>query len=255
MPAPMIVTLVKVPAFPLAAAMGHLDDMTGAGQPQLEWREGGVPVATRFDDPYFSLAGGLAETRHVFLAGNDLPARLRPGFHVAELGFGTGLNCLALARIATVPITMTSFEAYPMDIAQLAQAHAAFPELAPLAVELRAGWGARVIRVGQVELRLMIGDVADTLPAWQGRADAWFLDGFSPAKNPQMWADEVMAQVGRHTAPGGTFATYTAAGAVRRALGNAGFTVERRPGFGHKRHMSRGVMPDQSGASPGAPGP
>lgn len=209
--------------------------------PQLDWLDGGVPVSTQFDDPYFSLGGGLEETRHVFLAGNDLPARLHPGFHVAELGFGTGLNCLALAQIAPVPVVMTSFEGWPMSVAQLEQAHAAFPELAELAAQVRAGWGDPVIRVGQVELRLVIGDVAQTLPAWQGRADAWFLDGFSPAKNPGMWGDDIMAQVGRCTAPGGSFATYTAAGGVRRALTEAGFAVERAPGFGRKRHMSRGV--------------
>lgn len=210
--------------------------------PILEWREGGVPVAKKFDDPYFSMADGLAETRHVFLNGNDLPTRLRPGFHVAELGFGTGLNCLALAAIARVPTVMTSFEAFPLGLPQLAQAHAAFPELAELAAELRAGWGADRISVGQVELRLILGDVRDTLPRWQGRADAWFLDGFSPAKNPEMWSGAVLTEVGTHTAKTGSFATYTAAGHVRRALEAAGFTVGRRPGFGRKRHMSCGVM-------------
>ncbi|SNT68659.1 tRNA (5-methylaminomethyl-2-thiouridine)(34)-methyltransferase MnmD [Paracoccus seriniphilus] len=220
--------------------MGDLTDITQADQPQLTWRDGGVPVSVRFDDPYFSLAGGLAETRHVFLQGNDLPARLRPGFHVAELGFGTGLNCLALAAVAEMPVIMTSFEAFPMDPAQLAQAHEAFPQLAPLATQLQQGWGGSVIQVGQVELHLQIGDVRQTLPAWDGRADAWFLDGFSPAKNPEMWAPEVMAQVGAHSAPQATFATYTAAGHVRRALADAGFQVERRPGFGSKRHMSVG---------------
>lgn len=209
----------------------------------LEWRDGGVPVSTRFDDPYFSLAGGLEETRHVFLAGNDLPARLVTGFHVAELGFGTGLNCLVLASVAQVPVRMTSFEAWPMSVAQMEQAHAAFPTLEPLAAQLRAGWGQAVIQVGSVTLHLEIGDVAARLPGWQGRADAWFLDGFSPAKNPEMWADQIMAEVGRHTAPGGSFATYTAAGFVRRALEVARFQVERRPGFGRKRHMSVGRMP------------
>lgn len=224
--------------------MDQITDHHGNDEPQLEWREGGVPVSTRFDDPYFSLAGGLAETRHVFLDGNDLPARLRPGFHVAELGFGTGLNCLALAALARVPVRMTSFEAFPMSMDQLARAHAAFPELAALAEELRAGWGQSQITpqipVGQVELTLVLGDVRQTLPGWPGHADAWFLDGFSPARNPQMWSAEVMAGVGAHTAPGGTFATYTAAGHVRRALQEAGFAVERRPGFGFKRHMSVG---------------
>lgn len=223
--------------------MSALPDPDPARHPQLDWLDGGVPVSTRFGDPYFSLGGGLAETRHVFLDGNALPARLRPGFHVAELGFGTGLNCLALAQVAAVPVAMTSFEAWPMSVAQLEQAHAAFPELSGLAAQLRAGWGGDVIRVGQVTLRLRIGDVAHTLPPWDGRADAWFLDGFSPARNPGMWGDAIMAQVGRCTAPGGTFATYTAAGGVRRALGAAGFRVERRTGFGRKRHMSAGVKP------------
>ncbi|RNF34939.1 tRNA (5-methylaminomethyl-2-thiouridine)(34)-methyltransferase MnmD [Paracoccus methylarcula] len=218
--------------------------MAGRNEPVLEWREGGVPVATCFDDPYFSLAGGLAETRHVFLTGNGLPARLRPGFHVAELGFGTGLNCLALAAITQAPVAMTSFEAFPMSLPQLEQAHAAFPELAGLAAQLRAGWGQQVIAVGQVELRVIEGDVRETLPQWRGCAEAWFLDGFSPAKNPEMWSEELMAEVGRHTAPGGSFATYTAAGHVRRALEAVGFKVERRPGFGRKRHMSIGRMPD-----------
>ncbi|RJL00168.1 FAD-dependent oxidoreductase, partial [Paracoccus aestuarii] len=106
-------------------------------EPALDWREGGVPVSRDFDDPYFSLAGGLEETRHVFLAGNDLPARLVPGFHVAELGFGTGLNALALAQVAQVPVRMTSFEAFPMTVPQLARAHAAFPALADLSAQLR----------------------------------------------------------------------------------------------------------------------
>ena len=224
----------------------HISDATPEDEPMLEWRDGGVPVSTRFDDPYFSLSGGLAETRHVFLQGNDLPARLAPGFHVAELGFGTGLNALALAEVARSPIRMTSFEAFPMSVAQLARAHAAFPELADLSAELRAGWDAalsgRDVTLGQVTLRLVLGDVATTLPAWRGRADAWFLDGFSPARNPGMWGADIMAAVGRATAPGGSFATYTAAGHVRRALADAGFAVTRRDGFGAKRHMSTGRM-------------
>ena len=207
----------------------------------LDWRDGGIPVSRRFDDPYFSMNGGLDETRHVFLAGNDLPARLRPGFHVAELGFGTGLNLLALVQVAQVPVRFTSFEAYPMDLPQLAQAHAAFPELAALTAELRAGYPARRFRVGQVDAEILIGDARDLLPGWDGAADAWFLDGFSPARNPELWGEALMGEVGAHTAPGGTFATYSAAGHVRRALGAAGFAVTRAPGYAGKRHMSRGT--------------
>ncbi len=214
--------------------------MTADDQSGVDWR-GSVPVSRRFDDPYFSLAGGLDETRHVFLAGNDLPARLIPGFCVAETGFGTGLNLLALAQVATVPVRFTSFEAYPLSLAELARAHAAFPDLAVLSAQLRAGWGGETLTVGQVTARIVAGDARETLPAWDGRADAWFLDGFSPARNPELWSDALMAAVGAHTAPGGSFATYTAAGHVRRALAAAGFDVTRAPGFAGKRHMSRGV--------------
>ena len=227
--------------------MSRNHQMSDDAPDQLDWRrldgQGEIPVSRRFDDPYFSLAGGLAETRHVFLSGNDLPARLRPGFHVAETGFGTGLNLLALSQIATVPVRFTSFEAFPLTLPDLARAHAAFPALEPLAAQLRAGWGRGDIQVGQVTARIIIGDARETLPAWADTADAWFLDGFSPARNPELWSDELLAAVGVHTAPGGSFATYTAAGHVRRALQAAGFHVTRAPGFAGKRHMSRGVRP------------
>ena len=217
--------------------------MTAADQPpQITWRDDCVPVATRFDDPYFSAHGGLNETRHVFLRGNELLARLRPGFHVAELGFGTGLNLLALAQIADHPIRFTSFEAFLLTPDQMARAHHAFPELAPLGGQLVENMGRRQFHVGQVEVDLIIGDARDTLPAWPGEADAWFLDGFSPARNPEMWGEALMAQIGAHTTRGGSFATYSAAGNVRRALTNAGFVVERVAGFAGKRHMSRGVV-------------
>lgn len=233
----------------------------GAGQGGLEWRDGRVPVSTRFQDPYFSLDHGLDETRHVFLAGNDLPARLRPGFHIAELGFGTGLNALATvaawraaraetARDATLPIRFTSFEGFAMSAAQMARALSAFPVLEQDAEVLVRAWEADphgTIRLEGLELRVIHGDVRDTLPAWSGRADAWFLDGFSPARNPEMWQPELMAEVARHTAPGGSFATYTAAGFVREGLAKAGFAVERVPGFGRKRHMTRGRLERQAG--------
>jgi tRNA U34 5-methylaminomethyl-2-thiouridine-forming methyltransferase MnmC len=215
-------------------------------QPQLEWRDGALPISTQFDDPYFSLANGLDETRHVFLAGNDLPDRLRPGFHIAELGFGTGLNLLAtLLAVGDTPIRFTSFEAYPMAAPDIARALEAFPEAEAVAGPFLTQWatGARKFQLGPIAVEVIIGDARDTLPAWHGRADAWFLDGFSPAKNPELWNEGLMAEVARHTAKGGTFATYTAAGFVRRGLQDAGFEVERRKGHGHKRHMATGKMP------------
>ena len=217
--------------------------------PALTWRDGSVPVATRFDDPYFSAAGGLAETRHVFLAGNDLPARLHPGFHIAELGFGTGLNLLATliawrAAGSPGPITYTSFEAFPLTAPDIARALSAFPEAAAAAAPFLAQWatGATSFALDGMTLKVILGDARTTLPLWPGRADAWYLDGFSPAKNPELWSDELLAEVARHTAAGGSFATYTAAGHVRRALQAAGFAVSRLPGFGRKRHMSAGIL-------------
>lgn len=204
----------------------------------LIWAEGDVPVATAFDDPYFSLSNGLEETRHVFLDGNDLPARFRDGFHVAELGFGTGLNFLATVqafRAAGIKgrLRYTSFEAFPMAPADQARALARFDGL-----PLDALQGAE-----DVDLTVIEGDARDTLPRWAGRADAWFLDGFSPAKNPELWEDTLLTQVARHTCPGGTAATYSAAGFVRRGLQAAGFDVTRAPGFAYKRHMTRAVLP------------
>ncbi|MEO0670172.1 MAG: tRNA (5-methylaminomethyl-2-thiouridine)(34)-methyltransferase MnmD [Pseudomonadota bacterium] len=215
----------------------------------LEWRDGRVPVSTRFDDPYFSLDNGLEETRHVFLGGNNLPARFRDGFHVAELGFGTGLNLLATWeawRQADAPgrLRFTSFEAFPMTLADMETALRAFPQVEALARAMldALGGAGPVFDLGDVELTLITGDARQALPAWDGRADAWFLDGFSPAKNPELWGEDLMAEVGRHTAPAGTVATYTAAGHVRRGLEAAGFTVDRVPGFGRKRHMTRAVL-------------
>lgn len=224
-------------------ADGEQGGSTASG---VAWRDGVIPVSTRFDDPYFSLADGLAETRHVFLAGNDLPARFRPGFHIAELGFGTGLNLLAALlawRAARIPgpLRFTSFEAFPLEAATMARALDAFPEARAIADPILAQWAkGPKIRLLDLHADILIGDARHTLPAWQSSADAWFLDGFSPAKNPELWSAELLDQVARHTAPQGSFATYTAAGHVRRALAEVGFAVDRRPGHGRKRHMTAG---------------
>jgi tRNA U34 5-methylaminomethyl-2-thiouridine-forming methyltransferase MnmC len=211
-------------------------------QAELEWRDG-VPVSTRFADPYYSLDDGLAETRYVFLAGNGLPDRLRPGLHVAELGIGTGLNLLAL--LATVrdtgrgPVRYTGFEAFPLSANDMRAALAAFPEVADDAEALVAAWETGgPFRTPEIEAAFIFGDARQTLPRWPDKADAWFLDGFAPARNPELWEPALLAEVARHTAPGGTAATYSAAGEVRRSLAAAGFDVERRPGYGRKRHMT-----------------
>jgi len=235
-----------------SGAEGDCARPSATRDPDLDWRDGRVPVSRRFQDPYFSLADGLEETRYVYLAGNGLPARFRPGFRVAELGFGTGLTLLALweawdASGNPGTLHMTSFEAYPLPSDAMARALAAFPALGPRARALCAQWDAaagteRHLSLGRVSVSVIVGDARATLPTWTGLADAWFLDGFAPARNPELWEPALMQAVAAHTAPGGTFATYTAAGAVRRALAQAGFAVARQPGHGHKRHMTTGVL-------------
>ncbi|MFK7939779.1 MAG: tRNA (5-methylaminomethyl-2-thiouridine)(34)-methyltransferase MnmD [Roseovarius sp.] len=223
---------------------------------ELEWRTGDVPVSTRFDDPYFSLDNGVAETAHVFLAGNGLPQRFVDGFHIAELGFGTGLNLLCALqcwRQAGVPgmLRFTSFEAYPMAPDDMLRAQSAFGALGDIAAECAPFWsaGARQFELPDLQFELIVGDARTQLPHWNGCADAWFLDGFSPAKNPELWDSALMAEVARFTAPNGTAATYTAAGFVRRGLEAGGFNVARQAGYGRKRHMTTARMAPKDDAS------
>ncbi|MFB1023970.1 MAG: tRNA (5-methylaminomethyl-2-thiouridine)(34)-methyltransferase MnmD, partial [Octadecabacter sp.] len=181
----------------------------------VEWRDGIVPVSVLFDDPYYSLDDGVAETQHVFLGGNELPARFHSGFHVAELGFGTGLNflvTLAAWRAAggAGKLHFTSFEAYPMQVTEMQRALQAFPDL-PIDVfanDSGADVLAPALHGPDFELTVVVGDARDTLADWNGHADAWYLDGFSPAKNPELWEDTLLAQVAAHTAKDGTVATY-----------------------------------------------
>lgn len=212
----------------------------------IDWQGESLPVSRRFAEGYFAAGDGLAETEHVFLAGNDLPARFRPGLAIAELGFGTGLNALAAARAwgrSGLPgrLGFTSFEAFPLTAADMARALGRWPDLAPWSGPLIAAWarGARRIALPGLELTVIEGDARETLPAWGGRADAWFLDGFSPARNPELWEPALLAAVAARSTPGATAATYSAAGHVRRALAAAGFTVTRTAGYGEKRHMTR----------------
>ena len=213
----------------------------------IAWRDGDVPVSLRFDDPFYSLENGLDETRHVFLQGNGLPDRFVPGFQIAELGFGTGLNLVAAWQAwqqAEVdgPLRFTSFEAFPLTGAEARRALAAFPEAAPLADGIAAALeGDGRIETPDLLFDLITGDARATLPMWSGTADAWFLDGFAPARNPELWEPALLQAVADHTAPSGTCATYTAAGAVRRGLTDAGFDITRVQGFGRKRHMTVGT--------------
>ena len=213
-----------------------------------------TPVSATFGDVYFSRAGGVAETEHVFIQGNNLPERWqgRQCFTVAELGFGTGLNFLvAWKRFVETADTgaqlhYISIEKFPFTRESLHEVLALIPELSAQAAALLGAYPLRLpgihrIHLPRVTLTLCFGDVAELLPPLTTKVDAWFLDGFSPAKNPDMWNEELLMQIGALSAPGATLATFTAAGFVRRGLAAAGFTIEKLDGFGHKRDMVVGV--------------
>lgn len=204
----------------------------------------------------------------MFLEGCGLPAAWagRRRFVVAELGFGTGLNILALAELwrrCRPPggfLQVFSVEAHPLTAAEAARALARWPEVADLAERLLAQWPGRARGVHRLEFTdlglvvdVAIEEVGAALAGWTGRADAWFLDGFSPALNPAMWRDDVLALVAARSAPGASLATFTVAGQVRRGLAAAGFTVERRPGFGRKRERLVARFPGQAPSEAPAP--
>lgn len=231
-------------------------ETAGEDAAALEWREGDLPVSLRFGDPYYSKHDGLAETRHVFIDGNRLGERfasLRPGetFTIAELGFGTGLNFLAALgmwrRMAppSARLAFLSFELYPMTAGELSRALSHWPELGPDTQALAAAWQPEFEfmewqAAENAGLKIFFSDANIRLPQLAFEADAWFLDGFSPARNPELWNENLMCEVFRHASPGGTFATYAAAGWVRRNLQEAGFAVERLKGFAGKRQMMAG---------------
>jgi len=224
----------------------------------LEW-EDGVPTSTLFEDIYFNRSGGVAETRHVFLEANHLEQRFRQTvttpFVVAETGFGTGLNflCCRDLWLNSAPLSRQlhyiSCERYPLSPADLEQALAAFPEFSDGTAQLLkaypdpvAGIHTFVFDEGRILLTLLLGDALETLPQLEARVDAWFLDGFAPARNPELWNDHLFHQIARLSQPGSTFATFTAAGVVRRGLQAVGFNVSKCPGFGRKREMLSGLM-------------
>lgn len=240
----------------------------------LVWRDG-VPESADFGDVYFSRDNGLDETRYVFLQHNRIEERFRglrsgDSFVIAETGFGTGLNFLAAWqawRNSNPPddavLHFVSVERFPLTPQDLLQAHALWPELAELADQLQAhypplvhGTHRLLLDGGRVRLTLFFGDALDGWRDLEFTADAWFLDGFAPSLNPELWVDELVTAVSRHSRPGTTVATFTAVGRVRRALIAAGFDMAKVPGFGRKREMLAGHYPQPepcSGNGPAGP--
>ncbi len=225
--------------------------------PDIAYDAGGTPASRQFDDIYFAPTDGLAESEFVFLNGIGAPDcwREAPVFTIGETGFGTGLNFLLTwqAWRQTAPagarLNFVSVEGYPLNRDQLATALRGFDSLAPLADQLahsypirHAGFHRLSFEDGRVSLTLLFGEVETMLSRLTARIDAWFLDGFAPARNPAMWTDTVLSRIAALSRPGATFATFTAAGHVRRGLQAAGFAVEKAPGFGRKKERLVGRL-------------
>ena len=231
---------------------------------KIHFNQENTPVSDKFDDVYFSNQDGLAETHYVFLEGNQLWERWvnyqEVHFVIAETGFGTGLNFFAVTSLfrefrqkypdsPLKRLYFISFEKYPLALDALQQAHLAYPQFSHLAQHLQQHWlnpiqGCYRFHFDETTLDLWFGDVAENLPQlgdyMNDKIDAWFLDGFAPSKNHDMWNEQLYQQMFRFTKPQGTFATFTAASAVRKGLENAGFDITKRKGFGKKRECLSG---------------
>ncbi|VVN96633.1 tRNA 5-methylaminomethyl-2-thiouridine biosynthesis bifunctional protein MnmC [Pseudomonas fluorescens] len=225
---------------------------------QLDWDDQGRPYSRVFDDVYFSDQSGLDETRYVFIEQNRLAERfaaLPEGGRlvIGETGFGTGLNFLCAWQVfeqhaaAGARLHFVSVEKYPLSPDDLQRALALWPELKVFAdqlleqyVAIHQGFQRLTLDHGRVTLTLLIGDALEQLPQLDARIDAWFLDGFAPAKNPDMWTAELFAELARLAAPGASISTFTSTGWVRRLLNAAGFKMKRTPGIGHKWEILRG---------------
>lgn len=222
----------------------------------IEWRDG-QPYACEFQNVYFSTDNGLLETDHVFLQGNDLAthwlnAALQT-FNIAETGFGTGLNFLCAAKywLEIAPqqakLHFISVEKYPLNMQDIRTALNLWPQLNTVSEPFLAQYenlvsGSQGIFLynNRVQLSLLIGDATECFSHINNEIDAWFLDGFAPSKNPDMWKATLFQQMARLSNPNTTFSTFTSAGDVRRGLINAGFEVSKRSGFGKKREMLTG---------------
>ena len=224
--------------------------------PQLQWQDQQAQN-THYQDAYFSRDGGLDESRYVFLQGNDLAARFEQSarFRIAELGFGSGLNFLlswALWERCAQPASRLDYlavEAQPLADEQIRRMLQGWTQLQHRLNQLCSQLpppqpGFHNIDLSpQVRLHLLYGDVSEMLERCPGQINAWFLDGFAPARNPRMWSHETLDKVAKLSAATASFATYSAAGQVRRNLQQSGFEVHKRAGFGRKREMLIGRMP------------
>ncbi len=261
-----------------SAALSNTEVSLSIRHANIEFNSNGTPVATDFEDVYFSDAEGLAETEYVFLQQNGLPERWSShsnrAFTIAETGFGTGLNFLVTLHLfeqylaanpnSTLKLHFISIEKFPIEHTQLTQALAAHPILAQHSQALLEQYPVLIEGCHRlsflnhtVTLDLWFGDVHTVLEQIEntpkGLVDTWFLDGFAPSKNPDMWTQKLFNDMARLAKPDCRLATFTAAGIVKRGLVEAGFVVSKQKGFGRKRHMVTGVFPEQVAKAPRLP--
>ncbi|WP_435781911.1 FAD-dependent 5-carboxymethylaminomethyl-2-thiouridine(34) oxidoreductase MnmC [Acinetobacter johnsonii] len=231
----------------------------------LEWQQIDgidVPVSKKFGDVYFSKDNGLLETRHVFLNGNDLPERLSnlqpfEYFSVGETGFGTGLNILALWQLwqQVRPnnhshLHAISVEKFPLSKTDLIRALNVWPDLKPIADQLIAQYPHPIAGCHRLNfpeerfsLDLWLGDAHDVFPsmAKTNSVNAWFLDGFAPACNPDIWEEQVLNHIVRLSGIGTTFSSFSVAGVLKRGLTQHGISISRPRGYKHKREMLKAI--------------
>ena len=239
----------------------------------IDWTDPQNPRSMIYNDIYFSSSGGEGETVHTFINGNCLEERFRQlpcgsTFIVAETGFGTGSNllillnrCLDLLKKQSISLTYISFEKYPLSPEDMLRAHSGYTSDIEILPELlqkyqNSDFSRNEIRFTlseTVSVRILLGDISCNLEdfsrKYRKQINAWFLDGYSPSRNPDLWTGELFEAMQITAAPDCTLATYTVSGAVRRGLAAAGFAVEKTPGYGRKKEMTRGRIKQTSDMS------
>ncbi len=222
----------------------------------ISWKPGNIPYSSRYKDIYYSQEGGLEETSHTFLKPNQLKTRFQNDTQttIVELGFGTGLNFLSTwkhwkeERAPGHRLNYFSVEKHPLQKEDIRKSLGVWPELSEITQRFLKhyrcypeGFHPLILENGDLRLVLMIGEVRSCLKSFRGFADVWFLDGFAPRCNQEMWSEEVLQWVAYHSKMGTTFSTYTAVSKIRHDLEAAGFEVTKRKGFTPKRHMLTGT--------------
>jgi tRNA 5-methylaminomethyl-2-thiouridine biosynthesis bifunctional protein len=228
---------------------------------EITWQDGDVPFSPHFGDIYFNPKDGLGETRYVFLEGNNLPYAWqgRENFAIGETGFGTGLNFLAVWQCwendpyRSKRLHFVSVEKYPLSRDDMIRAHQSWPELSQYSKQLAEIWPHETmlpgvhrfsLADGDISLTLLIGDAIECWSGYDGNIDCWFLDGFAPSRNPDMWHPDLFAALAKaSSAHGASLATFTAARIARDGLESAGFEISKRKGFGYKRDMITATLP------------